>query len=115
MKRLWQNSLLFKFFLTYLAVVALLFTTFYFYSSTAIRDAYISSLGERMEREARLLARTLPFIPDNQALDGLCRNLAHDVSARITVVDMNGRVSCDSAEASETMENQGKDRKLPKH
>jgi two-component system phosphate regulon sensor histidine kinase PhoR len=107
MKRLWQNSLLFKFFLTYLAVVALLFTTFYFYSSTAIRDAYISSLGERMEREARLLARTLSFIPDNQALDGLCRNLAHDVSARITVVDMNGRVSCDSAEASETMENHG--------
>jgi two-component system, OmpR family, phosphate regulon sensor histidine kinase PhoR len=107
MKRLWQNSLLFKFFLTYLAVVALLFTTFYFYSSTALRDAYISSLGERMEREARLLARTLPFILDNQALDGLCRNLAHAVSARITVVDINGRVSCDSAEASETMENHG--------
>jgi two-component system, OmpR family, phosphate regulon sensor histidine kinase PhoR len=107
MKRLWQNSLLFKFFLTYLAVIALLFTTFDFYSSTAIRDANTSSLGDRMEREARLLARTLPFISDNQALDDRCRNLADDLGARITVVEMNGRVSCDSTEASETMENHG--------
>ena len=104
MKRLWQNSLLFKFFLSYLAVVTLLFTSFYFYSSTAIRDAYISSLGDRMEREARLLAKTLPIASDNIELDAVCRNLAQDVGARITVIAIDGRVLCDSAEASATME-----------
>ena len=57
MRRLWQNSLVVKFFLSYLAVVTLLFTSFYLYSGTVVRDFYVSSLGERLELEARLLAK----------------------------------------------------------
>ena len=61
MKRLWTNSLVAKFFLSYLAVVLLLFAGFYFYSSTILRDHQIARLSNRMEQEAHLLARVLPF------------------------------------------------------
>jgi two-component system, OmpR family, phosphate regulon sensor histidine kinase PhoR len=105
MRRLWQNSLVVKFFLSYLAVVTLLFTSFYLYSSTVVRDFYVSSLGERLELEARLLAKALPSLSDNQEFDLLCRNLAKELVTRITIVGADGRVLCDSVEASATMEN----------
>jgi two-component system phosphate regulon sensor histidine kinase PhoR len=105
MRRLWQNSLVVKFFLSYLAVVTLLFTSFYLYSSTVVRDFYVSSLGERLELEARLIAKALPSISDNREFDLLCRNLANVLVTRITIVGADGRVLCDSVEASVTMEN----------
>jgi two-component system, OmpR family, phosphate regulon sensor histidine kinase PhoR len=105
MRRLWQNSLVLKTFLSYLAVVTLLFTTFYLYSSTALKDFYRSALGDRLELEARLLAKTVPFISENEKLDALCRSLATELRARITIVDPDGRVSCDSEEPSASMEN----------
>ena len=105
MRRLWQNSLVVKFFLSYLAVVTLLFTSFYLYSSTVVRDFYVSSLGERLELEARLLAKALPSLSDNHEFDLVCRNLANELVTRITIVGADGRVLCDSVEASATMEN----------
>jgi two-component system, OmpR family, phosphate regulon sensor histidine kinase PhoR len=105
MRRLWQNSLVVKFFLSYLAVVTLLFTSFYLYSSTVVRHFYVSSLGERLELEARLLGKTLPSLSDNHESDLLCRNLANELVTRITIVRADGRVLCDSVEASATMEN----------
>ena len=44
MKRLWRNSLFLKFFLSYLAVVILLLTIFYIYSSSIIDNSNMSSL-----------------------------------------------------------------------
>jgi two-component system phosphate regulon sensor histidine kinase PhoR len=105
MRRLWQNSLVVKFFLSYLAVVTLLFTSCYLYSSTVVRDFYVSSLGERLELEARLIAKALPSISDSREFDLLCRNLANVLVTRITIVGADGRVLCDSVEASVTMEN----------
>ena len=105
MRRLWQNSLVVKFFLSYLAVVTLLFTSFYLYSSTVVRDFYVSSLGDRLELEARLLAKALPSLSDNHESDLVCRNLANELVTRITIVGADGRVLCDSVEASATMEN----------
>jgi two-component system phosphate regulon sensor histidine kinase PhoR len=105
MRRLWRNSLISKVFLSYLAVVTLLFTSFYLYSSTVVRDFYVSSLGERLELEARLLAKAVPSLSDNREFDVLCRNLASELGVRITMIDGDGRVSCDSVEPSATMEN----------
>jgi two-component system phosphate regulon sensor histidine kinase PhoR len=105
MKRLWQSSLIFKIFLSYLAVITLLFGSFYLYSSTIIRRAYVSSLGERMEREARLVAKTTPWSFDNQALDLLYRDFARELGARITIIGSDGRVHGDSEEPSSSMEN----------
>lgn len=105
MRRLWRNSLISKVFLSYLAVVTLLFTSFYLYSSTVVRDFYLSALGDRLELEARLLAKAVPSLSDNREFDVVCRNLASELGVRITMIDGDGRVSCDSVEPSVTMEN----------
>ena len=105
MKRLWNNSFVFKFFLSYLAIIALLFTSFYFYSNRILRDLFISSLGARIEREAALLAKTLPLGVEGDALDALTRNLSTELEARLTIISPRGRVLGDSAEASSSMEN----------
>ena len=61
MKRLWNSSLVTKIFLSYLAVIALLFLGLYYSSNALLRNFYIDSLSERMEQEAHLLARVVPF------------------------------------------------------
>jgi two-component system phosphate regulon sensor histidine kinase PhoR len=105
MKRLWNSSLIFKFFLSYLAIIALLFASFYFYSGALLKDLYISSLRARMERESRLLARALPFELEGARLDVLTRSLSDELGARVTIIALDGRVLGDSAESSEAMEN----------
>ena len=107
MKRLWNHSLAAKVFLSYLIVVALLFTGFYFSSSANLRKFYLDWFSGRMEREARLIARVLPFDVQGNSLDTQCRQLTQDLGLRVTVIALDGRVLCDSAEASVKMENHG--------
>ena len=105
MKKLWTDSLAAKVLFSYLAVVALLFACFYFASSTLLRDFYISSLNTRMDQEAHLLARVLPFGVEGAALDDVCRQLSRELGARITVIALDGKVLGDSSEVSANMEN----------
>jgi two-component system phosphate regulon sensor histidine kinase PhoR len=106
MKRLWNSSLIFKFFLSYLAIIALLFAGFFFYSGALLKDLYTSSLESRMDREARLLARALPFDREGAPLDALARTLSDQLGARITILALDGHVLSDSAQPAESMENQ---------
>ena len=105
MKRLWNSSLVVKAFFSYFAVVALLFLSFYFASSILLRHFYIRSLSTRMEQEAHLLARMVPFEQSGASLDSFCRLLSGELGARITIIATDGRVLGDSAEISEHMEN----------
>jgi two-component system, OmpR family, phosphate regulon sensor histidine kinase PhoR len=105
MRRLWSNSLVAKVFLSYLAVIAILFASLYYASNTTLRDSYIESLSARMEQEARLLGRVFPFDVEGLTLDNLCRELAGDLGSRITVIAQDGTVLGDSSEASVKMEN----------
>ncbi|HEY1234537.1 MAG TPA: ATP-binding protein [Candidatus Binatia bacterium] len=107
MRRLWNSSLAVKIFLSYFVVVALLFLSFYFSSNLLLRHFYIRSLSTRMEQEAHLLARMVPFDQSGAALDSLCRQLSGELGARITIIAPDGRVLGDSAEVSEHMENHG--------
>ncbi|MGN6733049.1 MAG: ATP-binding protein [Candidatus Binatia bacterium] len=107
MKRLWNSSLVVKVFLSYFVVVALLFLSFYFSSNLLLRHFYIRSLSTRMEQEAHLLARMVPFDEAGATLDSLCRQLSGELGARITIIAIDGRVLGDSAEISEHMENHG--------
>ena len=107
MRRLWNSSLAVKVFLSYFVVVALLFLSFYFSSNLLLRHFYIRSLSTRMEQEAHLLARMVPFDQSGTALDSLCRQLSGELGARITIIAPDGRVLGDSAEVSEHMENHG--------
>jgi two-component system, OmpR family, phosphate regulon sensor histidine kinase PhoR len=105
MKRLWNSSLVTKIFLSYLAVVALLFLSFYFSSSSLLKNFYIGSLSKRMEQEVHIVARVVPFELAGVSLDNICRQLSGEIGSRITVIAMDGRVLGDSAEVSEKMEN----------
>ena len=105
MKRLWQNRLIFKFFLSYLVVVLLLFVFFYLYSGAIVKDSYISSLAKKLEEEARIATRLLPAGLKGEALDKICRDLARDLGVRLTVIALDGKVLGDSDELSVAMEN----------
>ncbi len=105
MKRLWSNSLAAKIFLSYLAVVGLLFASFYFFSGAMLEKLYVTSLEKRLEREARLLGETIPSGLDNDSLDAVLRGLSEKIDARITIMAADGRVLGDSAESSSLMEN----------
>ena len=105
MKRLWSNSLVSKVFFSYLAVVVLLFASFYRYSSTVITKSYIAGVSGRMDQEAHLLGQVLSFDLEGSALDTACRQLARQLATRITVIAIDGRVLGDSTEASVSMEN----------
>ena len=48
MKRLWNSSLVTKVFLSYLAVIALLFLGLYYSSNALLRNFYIDSLSARI-------------------------------------------------------------------
>ena len=105
MKRLWTSSLAAKFFLSYLLVVALLFAGFYYASNTILKNFYLEWWSGRMGQEAVLLGRMLPFDADGEAFDSLCRELSRDSDSRLTVIASDGKVLCDSAESSATLEN----------
>ncbi len=105
MKRLWNNSLVAKFFLSYLAGRRAALRRFLLYSSTVLRDHQIASLSDRMEQEAHLLSRVLPFDLEGAPLDIVSRDLAKELGSRITVIALDGRVLGDSAESSVSMEN----------
>jgi two-component system phosphate regulon sensor histidine kinase PhoR len=103
----WKNKILVKFFLSYLAVVLLLFVLFYLYAADAVKDFHISSLSARMRDEAGILGRLLPPGAEGNALDSICRELARDLGVRITVIAIDGKVLGDSDESSAAMENHG--------
>ena len=105
MKRLWNLSLVKKVFVSHLAVALLLILGLYVSTSDLIRSFHIATLSSRMDQEAHLLSRVLPFGVEGDALDALCRQFAAELGSRITVIALDGKVLGDSAEPSTKMEN----------
>ena len=105
MKRLWNLSLVKKVFVSHLAVALLLVLGLYVFTSDLIRSFHIATLSSRMDQEAHLLGRVLPFGVEGSELDAICRQFAGELGSRITVIALDGRVLGDSAEASVTMDN----------
>ena len=107
MKRLWNNKLIYTFFLSYLAIIILLSVGFFLYSSNLVRDFYVSSLDKVMDQKTRILARVLPWQESPGSLDAACRALANELRVRITVIAQDGTVIGDSDEAATDLENHG--------
>ncbi len=105
MKRLWNLSLIKKVFISHLAVALLLVLGIYVSTSDLIRSFHITTLSSRMDQEAHLLSRVLPFGVDGDELDAICRQFAGELGSRITVIALDGKVLGDSAEPSVKMEN----------
>ncbi|HEY3303794.1 MAG TPA: ATP-binding protein [Candidatus Binatia bacterium] len=107
MKRPWKNRVVVKLFLSYLAVVLLLFVLFYLYAAFVVRDFHISSLSGKMRDEAAIVSRLLALDSAGAVFDQICRELARDLGVRITVIALDGKVLGDSDESSAAMENHG--------
>jgi two-component system phosphate regulon sensor histidine kinase PhoR len=107
MKRPWNKRLIYKFFLSYLAIVILLSVGFFIYSSNLLRDAYVVSLGKVMEQKVWVLARLLPWTEEPGSLDAICRSLSQELGVRITVIRRDGTVIGDSDEPAIDLENHG--------
>ena len=106
MKRLWNSSLVTKIFLSYLAVIALLFLgLLLFFEHAAAQLLY--RLPERTDGAGSAPARARGSVRSRPAstLDAVCRQLAGELGSRITVIAPDGRVLGDSAEVSAQMEN----------
>lgn len=107
MKRLWSNSLINKFFLSYLVIIGLLFLCFYYYSGSVLKEFYIHLLSDKLQEEATMLSRLLPDSLEGASLDRLTRDLTQERKLRITVIGLDGKVLGDSQESSQNMENHG--------
>ncbi|MDP2602070.1 MAG: ATP-binding protein, partial [Deltaproteobacteria bacterium] len=107
MKRPWNNKLIYKFFLSHLAIVIPLAVGFYFYTGHLLKDFHVSSLATVMDQKSRVLARVLPWSDEPGSLDALCHNLSQELGVRITVIARDGRVIGDSDQPAKQMENHG--------
>ena len=86
MKRPWNSRLIYKFFLSHLAIVIPLAVGFYFYTGDLLKDFHVSSLEKAMDQKSRVLARVLPWSDEPGSLDALCRNLSQELGVRITAI-----------------------------
>ena len=107
MKKPWNSKLIYKFFLSHLAIIIPLAVGFYFYTGNLLKDFHVSSLEKVMDQKSRVLARVLPWSDEPGSLDALCRNLSQELGMRITVISRDGRVIGDSDEPAVHLENHG--------
>jgi len=107
MKRPWNSRLIYKFFLSHLAIVIPIAVGFFFYTGNLLKDFHISSLETVMDQKSRVLARVLPWSDEPGSLDALCRNLSQELGVRITVIARDGGVIGDSDEPAIHLENHG--------
>ena len=107
MKRPWNSRLIYKFFLSHLAIVIPLAVGFFFYTGNLLKDFHVATLDRVMDQKSRVLARVMPWSDEPGSLDTLCQNLSQELGVRITVIARDGRVIGDSDEPAIHLENHG--------
>jgi two-component system phosphate regulon sensor histidine kinase PhoR len=105
MRKPWNNTLIVKFFLSYVSVVALLFVGFFYFALANLRELHLTTIGKTLDQQAKLIARAIPHSAGGPQLDRLCRELGRELGIRITLIATDGTVLGDSEEASTAMEN----------
>lgn len=90
--------------LSYLLIAPLLLIPLELYLSSAIKDNYILNLREGLITQARLISDQIPASFTHN-LDDFCKRFKEKIGARVTIIDISGRVLGDSDEPSERMEN----------
>ena len=101
----WNPRLFLLFFAPYLLSVAAVALTVAFYADRALEHQHLQTLADELLREARLASVALPWDVSGPAMDQRCRELAPDPAARLTVIELDGTVLCDSEAVATQMEN----------
>jgi two-component system phosphate regulon sensor histidine kinase PhoR len=102
-----MNHILFRrILISYLIIAPLLFLFLELYLSNVVRSTHISELTQGLIVQGNLVAERIPSsLP--VSLDDFSRKYKEITGARITIIDVSGRVIGDSDEPSARMENHG--------
>lgn len=92
-----------RIFILYIVVIVLAVAFVEIFITTAVRDNYRETLRANLAAQIHLIARSVSFSQTN--LDSLCKGLKKDINARVTVIDLDGRVLGDSDTDSSLMGN----------
>jgi len=101
----WNPRLFLLFFAPYLLAVAAVALTVAVYADRALEGQHLQTLEAEELRAAQLIGNALPWGLSGPQFDQQCQQLAHASDARVTVIQMDGAVLCDSEAVSTTMEN----------
>jgi len=101
-----RPSLFKRIFVLYALIMLLAVISVQLYIADTVRERHINDLKENLLVQAALIARTVSFTP-KATLDEVCKELKTESGARITIVNLDGKVLGDSDMASSMMENHG--------
>jgi two-component system phosphate regulon sensor histidine kinase PhoR len=93
-----------RIFLLYAFVLLLSVIFIEFYITNVIRSEHINNLSNNLSIQAGLIAEDVSFNPP-AVLDEFCRQIKKKTGARITIIDINGKVVGDSDNDSLQMDN----------
>jgi len=91
-------------FLLYALILLLSVIFIDLYITGIIRSGYINNLKDNLSVQAGLISENISFDPSG-VLDEQCRHMKEKTGARVTVIDMNGKVLGDSDHESSGMDN----------
>lgn len=103
-----KHTIFSKIFFSYLLLIIILSLLISIFSFRIIREYYIQSLAEDLEKSAvelRTMARAHIRKNNFRELDRMLKTAGRIASTRITLIDHNGKVFSDSLESPERMEN----------
>jgi two-component system phosphate regulon sensor histidine kinase PhoR len=74
------------------------------YVTSVVRSDYIGNLKEGLSIQSRIISEHIPFAQE-ASLDDFCRRVKEKTGARVTVIDISGKVLGDSDNDSSMMDN----------
>ena len=98
-----KKGLFRRIFILYAIVIMLAIASVEIFITSALRTNYRETLRANLAVQINLVAKNISFNQTN--LDSLCRELKKDTNARVTIIDLNGRVIGDSDTDSSFMDN----------
>ena len=101
----WNPRLFLLFFAPYLLSVIAVALTVVLYADRALEQQHLQTLAIDLLREARLVGTVLPWDTRGAELERRCHELAPERAARLTVIEIDGTVLCDSEALPVQMEN----------
>ena len=101
----WNPRLFLLFFAPYLLSVTAVVLTVVLYADRALESQHLQTLADELLREAHLASVALPWDVRGPELERRCHELAPDPAARLTVIELDGTVLCDSEAVAAQMEN----------
>ncbi|MCK9418373.1 MAG: ATP-binding protein [Nitrospirae bacterium] len=93
-----------RIFILYAVLILLAFLFVEVTIASAIREHYLAGLKQNLSVQASLIADSISF-DTRRSIDVQCKQLKEKTGARVTVIELDGRVIGDSDSSSSTMEN----------